>query len=74
MISLTDPQLRFLLDLTEPLLPADQTAFCQALVERLGHHPEIGDRALFKAARELMPRWYYRKLKDAAPQACKSEI
>jgi hypothetical protein len=74
MISLTDPQLRFLLDLTERLLPADQAAFLQALVERLRHHPELGDRAMFKAARELMPRWYYRKLKDAAPQGCKSEI
>jgi hypothetical protein len=67
-------QLRFLMDLTEPLLPADQIAFLQALVERLQHQPEIGDRALFKAARELMPRWYYRKLKNAAPQGCKSEI
>jgi len=68
MISLTDSQLRFLMDLTEPLLPADQTAFLQALVKRLHHQPEIGDRALFEAALELIPGWYYRKLKyEAAP-------
>jgi hypothetical protein len=74
MISLTDSQLRFLLDLTKPLLPADQTAFLQALVKRLQHQPEIGDRALFEAALELIPGWYYRKLKCAAPQGCTSEI
>jgi hypothetical protein len=66
MISITESQLRFLMDLTKPLLPADQTEFLQALVERLRDQPEIGDRALFKAARELIPRWYYRKLKEAA--------
>jgi len=68
MISLTDSQFHFLMDLTKPLLPADQTAFLQALVKRLQHQLEIGDRALFEAALELMPRWYYRKLKYAAPQ------
>jgi len=73
MISLTDTQFHFLMDLTKPLLPADQTAFLQALVKRLQHQPEIGDRALFEAALELIPGWYYRKLKYAAP-GCKSEI
>jgi len=67
MISLTHSQFHFLMDLTKPLLPADQTAFLQALVERLQHQPEIGDRALFEATLELMPGWYYRKLKYAAP-------
>jgi len=69
MISLTDTQFHFLMDLTKPLLPADQTAFLQALVKRLQHQPEIGDRALLEAALELMPRWYYRKLKYAAAPA-----
>ena len=69
MILLTDSQIRFLMDLTKPLLPADQTEFLQALVERLRDQPEVGDRVLFKAARELMPRWYYRQVKDAAAPA-----
>jgi hypothetical protein len=69
MILLTEPQIRFLLDLTKPLLPADQTEFLQALVERLRDHPEIGDRVLLKAARELMPRSSYRRVKDAAAPA-----
>ena len=54
MISLSDPQMTFLLAITAPLAPAVRSRFLQALAARLGGVSEVGDGQLNRVSREIL--------------------
>jgi hypothetical protein len=58
LVSLTDDQLGFVLQITAPLDPVDRVAFLEALAVRLRDEPELGDGLVFRCARELLPRFF----------------
>ena len=58
-VSLSDDQLGFVMRICEPMLPADRSAFLQALAELLQTEPQpVGDGNLYKLARDLRSRYW----------------
>jgi hypothetical protein len=58
-VSLSDDQLGFVMRICEPMLPADRSAFLQALAELLQTEPQpVGDGNLYRLARDLRSRYW----------------
>jgi hypothetical protein len=68
-ISLSDEELSFVLQITQPLLPQDRSAYLRALAELLKQEPVIGPGLTYRLARELLREFWRAPQLGSLPQA-----
>lgn len=68
MISLSDEQMDFVIQITAPLEPTDRSRFLAALAEKLKDATEIGDGELNRVSRALLASGMYWKPPDNTRQ------
>ena len=58
MLSLSDDELRNILDNAQPLAPEDRSKFLEAVAEELGKFRDLGPGLVGRVAREAQKRYF----------------